>query len=49
MNLEDKKFIFLVRTHRAYKEFKNRKLYCQKVRLEKSYIRLLKMLNFHQI
>ena len=22
MNLEDKKFIFLVRTHRAYKEFK---------------------------
>ncbi len=35
MNLEDKKFIFLVRTHRTYKEFKNRKLYCQKVRLKK--------------
>ena len=41
MNLEDKKFIFLVRTHRAYKEFKKIVNYIAKGQAD-NYIRLLK-------
>ena len=37
MNLEDKKFIFLVSTHRAYKEYKKIVNYIAKGQAEKLY------------
>ncbi len=39
MNLQDKKFIFLVRTHRAYKEYQKIVNYIAKGQADK-YIRL---------